>query len=171
MKQLLASACAALLAITPVAACNEGAALELAVKTLPETAAATIDVAEQQSVEGGTWEIYNNAQGLPENITRTDYGEMGRQQLRLAIFNTTDYLIKRTKWIYSAPNYMAGGTIREEIDYIEFCGSKLDMPKEGEWAVNETYEKLARESADAMFKAPEIAAFIAAAKLKPPLWK
>jgi hypothetical protein len=145
--------------------------MELAAKALPAAADASLDVAEQQSVEGGNWDIYNNSKGIPETITRTDYGEMGRVQLRLAIVSPEDYLIKRTTWVYAAPIHAAGGTIREEIDYMEFCGRKLDMPSDAEWAINEAYEKLARDSADAIFNAPEIAKHLAAAGVRPPLWK
>ena len=152
-------------------ACNEGASLNLANKELPEKANAAFDVAEQQSAEGGEWTVYNGPSGKPQHIVRTDYGEMGRVQLLIAIFNDTDYMIKKTYTLYAAPLYIGAGTIREEIDYIEFCDAKLDMPGEGEWASNETYEKLARESADAFFKAPEIASTIKAAGLTPPLWK
>ena len=91
-------------------------------------------------------------------------------QLRLAIANSGDYLIKKTQYFYSTPIYAAGATIREEIDYMEFCGAKLDIPKD-DWGSNESHEKLARESADAFFKAPEVAGIMKAAGVRPPLWK
>jgi hypothetical protein len=152
-------------------ACNEGKSFDLAKQPLPEKPNTSFDVAEQQSAEGGSWEIYNGTDGRPQRIVRTDYGEMGRAEHRLAITAPGDYLIMNTRWQYSAPIYAVGTTIREEIDYIEFCGGKLDMPTEAEWAENTEYEKLARESADVFFNAPEVAQYLKAAGVTPPLWK
>ena len=171
MSRSLLALLVLVLSALPAGACNEGASLRIATMQLPESSNVSFDVAEQQSAEGGVWEVYNGPDGKPQNILRTDYGETGRVQLRLAVFNSGDYLIKKTQSFYSAPIYIGGGTIREETDYMEFCGAKLDMPAEGEWASNEAYAKIARESADAFFKAPELAKIIAAAGLKPPLWK
>lgn len=134
-----------------------------------EKADREVDVTEQQSVEGGTWTIYNS-DGKPQRLIRTDYGETGRTEHVLAMADANAYIIRKTYFLYAAPIYESGSAVvREETDYYRFCDGKLDLPEN--WETDEAYLKAAKDAGAQFFSAPEITADVTSAGLKPPLWK
>ena len=166
------TAVAALLLATPAhaATCDLEKAGGIEALPAPEKADQEIDVAEQQSVEGGSWSIHLGADGKPNRILRTDYGETGRAILELITTAGDDYILRLTTIRYSAPIQEDGSdVIREETDRFVFCDGELQVPPN--WTPQESYLAAAKSAAAAFFSAPEIAGEVKAAGLTPPLWK
>jgi hypothetical protein len=171
MKHWIAALLALPLASAAHAAdCSFAKAEDVLTQPRPEEPNQQIDVLVQQSVEGGSWTVFNGPDGKPNRIIRTDYGEGGRTEYALAGAKANTIVIRKTYFRYSVPYYVSGSAvIREETDYYRFCNSTLDMPAEG--GRDEDYIKAAREVSAQFFSAPEISKILIAAGLKPPLWK
>lgn len=162
MRKLLPAAFCALLA-APAFACDGGPLFELMDAPLPARPDATFDVAEVDSTEGGSWDVYLGQDGRARNLVRTDFGEVGRYQTRLIVSSPEAYAVTTTRYIYSAPVHVSGATtVREEKDIYVFCGGKLYLPEE-DFGLGEDYK---REAADALatFDALEVGQYLPALK-------
>lgn len=161
----------ALLVSTSIAAagCEDSKSYFINEKPLPEKSDAQVDVAVQESAEGGEFNIYFSKTKKPERILRTDFGESGQTIVTLSIGAPNDILITQQKVIYSVPFTQPGSFVsRIETDYYFFCDGKLTQPPD--FGPTSDYYKAAKSLADAMFKAPEIATFISSSKATPPVW-
>lgn len=157
---------AAAMIVSPAAAACDGPLLKrLMDAPLPERASDTIDVMEQQSAEGGTWEIHiDETSGKPRYLVRTDFGETGRQQTRLTIAAPDSFAIARIRFIYSAPIYIAGSdVIRQETDFYVYCDGKLALPSPEDAGDRPDYRRAADE-AWKTFEAGEISIHVAGLK-------
>lgn len=147
---------------TPALACDGGRLFELMDAPLALPADRTFDVAEVDSTEGGEWQVWIGSDGrAAETIVRTDYGEGGRYMARLTVSKPTAYAVATTRFIYSAPNYVAGSiTIKEEKDIYVWCDGRLLLPEEEGFAPDPAYVDAAAEALE-IFRAPEVRNFVA----------
>ena len=145
----------------PALACDGGPLFEMIDAPLPAQSAKNFDVAEVESTEGGSWDVYVAPDGKTlTNLVRTDYGESGRWQARLIVSSPVAYAITATHYVYSAMIYTSGQiTMREEKDIFVFCDSKLLLPEEDFLGVGPEYEKKAAEALKT-FDAPEVADYV-----------
>ena len=170
MKSLTTLLVFALLSATAHAACDYDKASDAADLLLSNKADVEIEVSQQESTEGGEWLIYFDKNKVPQNIQRTDYGEMGRITYRLSPGIAGNFLLSSREESYAVPFTEQGSfTIREAIEHFQFCDGKLDLPQE--WSLDSPYAISARNITDFFFTAKEIASYINAAKLKQPIWK
>lgn len=162
MRKLLPAAFCALLA-APALACDGGQLFELMDAPLAERPDTTFDVAEIDSTEGGSWDVYLGAGGKARNLVRTDFGEGGRFAARLVVSTPQAYAVTTTLFIYSAPNYVSGSTtIREEKNIYVFCDGRLYLPEE-DFGLGDDYAKAAAEAL-ATFDAAEVSQYLPALK-------
>ena len=90
MKHWIAALLALPLASAAHAAdCSFAKAEDVLTQPRPEEPNQQIDVLVQQSVEGGSWTVFNGPDGKPNRIIRTDYGEGGRTEYALAVQKPT----------------------------------------------------------------------------------
>lgn len=88
------------------------------------------DVTDVRSTQGGIWQIYRETDGRVTAIVRNDYGETGRNELRLGVVSRRFYGIASTRMDYfhhifdEKPNAVA----RKITNYYYFCDGKLLPP-------------------------------------------
>lgn len=153
------------------AACNTAPALALQAKPLPAKPARTLDVAEQQSAEGGEWQVYLDKAGKrPQRIQRVDFGETGRATTQISVASATAFVVSQTMETYSAPIGTPGSkTVKSQHAEFVFCDGRLQPPA-GRKA-SAAFTASARAAAETIFAAPEIAGELKAAGFRPPIWK
>ncbi|MBX3577240.1 MAG: hypothetical protein KF723_08520 [Rhizobiaceae bacterium] len=148
------------LSATPAFACDGGRLFDMLAAPPVPPADHVFDVAEIDSTEGGEWQVWRGSDGRAAvNIVRTDYGEGGRFEARIAVASAQAYAVTTTRFIYSAPNYVAGSiTIREEKDIYVWCAGKLLLP-EG-FGPDQAYVDAAAEALE-IFSASEVRNYVA----------
>jgi hypothetical protein len=150
----------ALIAAPAFACDDEGTIFPMIFVSPAGEPAAAFDVTEQQSVEGGEWQVWFGPDGKTvQNLMRSDYGEGGGSETRLIIASPEAYAITSSLYIYSAPaNIPGSSTIREEKDIFVYCKGKLLLP-EGDYGVDQAYLDKAKEAL-AAFDAAEVKQYV-----------
>ena len=117
-----------------------------------------------QSTEGGLWEIFREPDGRVHTIIRGDYGESGRNELRLSIVNRRTYGIASTRVDYLRHAFIeeAGpnGVARRTTTYYFYCDGKQYLPPDGYSMLDaETYRKEGQEAQATMILDKDVADF------------
>jgi hypothetical protein len=114
------------------AACNVDGISSALEASLTAMKPVEIALSEPASTEGGVWNIYREGDGRLNTITRSDFGESGRRELRLSIVNRNTYGVADTRIDYLRHAFLedAGpnGTARRSTVYYYVCDGKLYMP-------------------------------------------
>ncbi len=159
MRPLLpALLCAAL--ATPALACDGGKLFAMIDAPLPEKPDLTFDVAEVDSAEGGSWDVYfASGTRRAERLVRTDFGEGGRFSARLLVSAPDAYAVTTTLSLYSAPvGVERSMTVWEEKNIFVFCDGELYLPA-GDFGLGDDYPNAAKEALDT-FGAAEVQAYL-----------
>lgn len=122
------------------------------------------DVSDIQSTEGGVWAIYREKDGRVNTITRVDFGESGRNEMRLSIVNRDTYGVARKRIDYIRHAFLEdqGPFAFHKIttEYFFFCDGKLYLPGEtGATMDLAQYKKDGDEVLNAFLSAKDIADF------------
>lgn len=160
MIRLAAAALLALSAAPAIACDDQGTIFGLVFASPAGEPATRFDVTEQQSVEGGEWQVWFGPDGKTvQNLVRSDYGEGGSSETRLVVASPQAWAITSSLFIYSAPANVPGSSpIREEKDIFVYCKGKLVVP-EGDFAVDQSYLDKAKEAL-ATFDAAEVRQYV-----------
>jgi hypothetical protein len=164
MFRVLLSGFAALCLILPVQAAECPLADIESILNAPLDGMTPIEkeVSEVQSTEGGGWQIYKDNKGRVHSIIRNDYGESGRGELRLSVFNGKAYGIARTRYGYIRHAFLEGpfAIANRTTDYYFFCDGKVYLPAaDGAMVDLEQYPKDAAEVQKAIVGSPDVAEF------------
>lgn len=103
MLRLPALAIAFAFAASPTLACPVSTLVTLSKGPLGKLKKAEFDVAEQQSAEGGRWQVYSRRDGIVHSIVRTDYGETGRTTSRASFLDAKTFAITVAVERYDKP--------------------------------------------------------------------
>lgn len=106
MKFMLRAALVApaLLALPSIAlACPVPELVALSKAPLAKLKKTEFDVEEQDSAEGGRWQVYARPDGSVHSILRTDFGETGKAISRASFLNAKTFAITVTTERYAAP--------------------------------------------------------------------
>jgi hypothetical protein len=161
MNRLALPALFLVLTTSPALACDdEGTIFPMIFVSPVGEPAVTFEVSEQQSVEGGEWQVWFGPDGKTvQNLVRGDYGEGGSSETRLIVASPDAYAITFSLYLYSAPANIPGSTtIREEKDIFVYCKGKLLVP-EGDIEMDQAYLDKAKETL-AEFDAPEVKQYV-----------
>jgi hypothetical protein len=115
-----------------------------------------------QSTEGGRWFIYREKDGRVNTITRTDYGESGRSELRLSVVNRATYGIAKTRVDYIRHAFLEGpfAIVRRTTEYYFYCDGKVYLPSPESATVDlEGYKKDAGDAQATFLSAKDVADF------------
>jgi|GEM_PF-2228220 hypothetical protein len=114
------------------AACDIDAISTALESSLAHMKPAEIDVSKVESTDGGVWRVYREADGRMHSITRSDYGESGRREMRLSTVSRGAYGISETRIDYLRHAYLeeAGpnGMAKRTTTFYYFCDGKLYVP-------------------------------------------
>ncbi|MBL8906348.1 MAG: hypothetical protein JNM20_06705 [Rhizobiales bacterium] len=122
------------------------------------------EVSDVQSTEGGTWRIYREKDGRVNTITRGDYGESGRGELRLSIVNRNTYGIAKTRIDYIRHAFLEDqgpfAFHKVTTEYFFYCDGKLYLPGvTGATMDLDQYKKDGDEALAAFLSAKDVADF------------
>lgn len=96
---LLFGVCSAVSAV----ACPLDQLSKLSDQRLDVLRAQQVPVESDQSLEGGIWSVYFRADGSVHSIVRTDFGEMGKREMRVTFLDLHNFTIGVTVFSYKAP--------------------------------------------------------------------
>jgi len=92
------------------------------------------DASDIQSTDGGVWAIYREKDGRVNTITRGDFGESGRNEMRLSIVNRNTYGIARKRIDYIRHAFLEDqgpfAFHKVTTEYFFYCDGKLYLPGE-----------------------------------------
>jgi len=123
-----------------LAICGPALAAECPLSDIEKALAAPLDsmkplereVSDIQSTDGGTWSIYREKDGRVNTITRGDFGESGRGELRLSIVNRNTYGIAKTRIDYNRHAFLEDqgpfAIHKVTTEYFFYCDGKLYLP-------------------------------------------
>ena len=122
------------------------------------------DVSDVQSTDGGTWSIYREKDGRVNTITRGDFGESGRGELRLGIVNRSTYGIAKTRIDYIRHAFLEDqgpfAFHKVTTEYFFYCDGKLYLPgATGATMDLDQYQKDGAETLAAFLSSKDIADF------------
>jgi hypothetical protein len=115
-----------------------------------------------QSTEGGRWFIYREKDGRVNTITRIDYGESGRDELRLSVVNRATYGIAKTRVDYIRHAFLEGpfAIVKQTTEYFFYCDGKVYLPSPESATVDlKQYKKDAGDAQAAFLAAKDVADF------------
>lgn len=164
MKVHLAAALLVTSASCASAACDIDAISSALESSLAQMKPTEIEVSKVESTDGGVWNVYRESDGRLHSITRSDYGESGRREMRLSTVNRDAYGIAETRIDYIRHAYLeeAGpnGLAKRTTVFYYFCDGKLYMPSaEGAMVDSESYPKDGATALSAMRDDPDISKF------------
>ena len=113
------------------------------------------EVSDIQSTEGGTWQIYREKDGRVNTIIRGDYGESGRNEMRLSIVNRNTYGIAAKRIDYIRHAFLEGqgpfAFHKVTTEYFFYCDGKIYLPGETGATMDLAQYKKNGEAAQAVF--------------------
>jgi len=122
--------------------CGPALAAECPLSEIEKALAAPLDkmkplereVSDIQSTDGGTWSIYREKDGRVNTITRGDFGESGRNEMRLSIVNRDTYGIADTRIDYIRHAFLEDqgpfAFHKVTTEYFFYCAGKVYLPGE-----------------------------------------
>ena len=154
---LMSMACAANAAECPLPSIDKALGT-----TLDKLKSLERNATDIQSTEGGRWFIYREKDGRVNTITRIDYGESGRSELRLSIVNRTTYGIAKTRVDYIRHAFLEGpfAVVKTTTEYFFYCDGKVYLPSPESATVDlDQYKKDAGDAQAAFLSAKDVADF------------
>jgi hypothetical protein len=155
-----------------LAMCGPALAAECPLPQMDKALAAPLDkmkplerqASDVQSTEGGVWAIYREKDGRVNTITRGDFGESGRNEMRLSIVDRSTYGIAKTRIDYIRHAFLEDqgpfAFHKVTTEYFFYCDGKLYLPGvTGATMDLDQYKKDGDEAQAAFFSSKDIADF------------